>query len=88
MGITHPLTPNTLTITTDIIMIMVTIVSLGKVLSGTVNIKGRAGTLSLASIITTVTKILQQSKRNSTCLFGGKILPQAHLFEHPANRFS
>jgi len=61
MGITHPLTPNTLTITTDIIMIMVTIVSLGKVLSGTVNIKGRVDTPRLASTTTTVTKILQQS---------------------------
>ena len=70
MGITDPLTPNTLIMTTDIIMMMVTIVSLAKVLSGTVNIKGRADTLSLASITTTVTEILQQSKGIQAVSFG------------------
>jgi hypothetical protein len=44
-------------ITDTLIMIMATIVSLAKVLSGAVNIKGRADTLRLASIATTVTKI-------------------------------
>jgi hypothetical protein len=57
MVITHTPTTNTLTMVTDIIMTIVTIVSLAKALSGAVNIKGRADTLSLASITPTVTKI-------------------------------
>ena len=57
MVITHTLTTNTLTMVTDTIMTMVTIVSLAKALSGAVNIEGRADTLRLASITPTDTKI-------------------------------